>query len=89
MIKARLKNTQGQGMSEYLILTFLVAVGAIAATHTLKTSITGKIGEIRTHISRMSLGDGGRGSGQGSGSGRNNGGGGRSGIGDILGGILN
>jgi len=85
MIKARLKNTQGQGMSEYLILTFLVAVGAIAATHTLKTSITGKIGEISTHISRMSLGDGGRGSGQGSGSG----GSGKGGLGDILGGILN
>lgn len=72
MMNKYLKNIQGQGMSEYLILTFLVAVGAIAATHTLKTSIDGKMREVSNHISNMSLTDGGRGSGQGSGGGPKN-----------------
>jgi Flp pilus assembly pilin Flp len=74
MFKKYLNDKKGQGMSEYLILTLLIAVGAIAVTQKIRTGINKQMTSISTHISELSLSDGGPGSGQGRGGGGSGGG---------------
>jgi Flp pilus assembly pilin Flp len=50
MIKRYLRNKQGQGMSEYLILVLLIAVGSIAATQTLGSTVFRKLKQIQQKI---------------------------------------
>lgn len=57
MFKRYLKNNQGQGMSEYLILVLLIAVGSIAATQALGTTVFKKIKDIQTKISDVNFSD--------------------------------
>ncbi len=50
MFKRYWKNKQGQGMSEYLILVLLIAVGSIAATTSMGKSVFSKISQIQEKI---------------------------------------
>ena len=57
MMKSYLKNEQGQGMSEYLILVLLIAIGSIAATQALGTTVYKKINQIKQKISDVNFSD--------------------------------
>jgi Flp pilus assembly pilin Flp len=46
-------NESGQGLSEYMILVMLIAVGAIAASETLGNTIKNKLTEINTRLEEM------------------------------------
>ena len=50
-----LRNQQGQGMSEYLILVLLIAVGSIAATQSLGSTVFSKIHEIQRKIHEVNF----------------------------------
>ena len=50
MLKSYWKNEEGQGMSEYLILVLLIAVGSIAVTTTMGSHVHGKIKQIGQKI---------------------------------------
>lgn len=50
-------NESGQGMSEYLILMMLIAVGSIAATTQVGDVIVGKLTQIRKSISAVHIKD--------------------------------
>jgi Flp pilus assembly pilin Flp len=50
MFKRYWKNKQGQGMSEYLILVLLIAVGSIAVTTTMGSHVHDKIKQIGQKI---------------------------------------
>jgi Flp pilus assembly pilin Flp len=50
MFRRYLKSKSGQGMSEYLILVVLIAVGSIAATKTLGATVKGKLEMINRQI---------------------------------------
>ena len=56
-MKSYLKNEQGQGMSEYLILVLLIAIGSIAATQALGTTVYKKINQIKQKISDVNFSD--------------------------------
>ena len=64
-----LKNNQGQGMSEYLILVLLISVGSIAATESLGGTVSKKIKEIQRKIEHTNFGGSRRGSESDAGSG--------------------
>lgn len=57
MLKAYLKSTSGQGMSEYLILVLLIAVGSIAAAKTVGSTVYSKLDEIHTKLQDVHFGD--------------------------------
>ena len=57
MLKRYLKNKQGQGMSEYLILVLLIAVGSIAATQSLGGTVFKKIKQIQHKIQDTNFSD--------------------------------
>ena len=57
MLKRYLKNKQGQGMSEYLILVLLIAVGSIAATQSLGSTVFKKIKQIQHKIQDANFSD--------------------------------
>lgn len=57
MWKRYWKDKKGQGMSEYLILVLLIAVGSIAATQTLGSTVYKKITQIRQKISDVNFSD--------------------------------
>ncbi len=57
MFKRYLKNKQGQGMSEYLILVLLIAVGSIAATQSLGSTVFKKIKQIQHKIQDTNFSD--------------------------------
>ena len=50
MFRKYLRSQSGQGMSEYLILVVLIAVGSIAATKTLGSTVKGKLEMIQRQI---------------------------------------
>lgn len=50
MIQKYLKNTQGQGMSEYLILVLLIAVGSIAAAQSIGKTVHSKLDQIHSQL---------------------------------------
>jgi Flp pilus assembly pilin Flp len=50
MFRRYLKSQSGQGMSEYLILVVLIAVGSIAATKTLGSTVKNKLEMIERQI---------------------------------------
>ena len=50
MFQKYLKSNSGQGMSEYLILVVLIAVGSIAATKTLGGTVKNKLEMIERQI---------------------------------------
>ena len=50
MWKRYCKDRKGQGMSEYLILVLLIAVGSIAATQSLGSTVYKKIKQIQQKI---------------------------------------
>jgi Flp pilus assembly pilin Flp len=53
-----IRNDQGQGLTEYLILLLLIAVISIGATRTLGSTIKGKLEMAERHISsKVSLED--------------------------------
>jgi len=52
-----LKNTQGQGMSEYLILVLLIAVASITMAQGVGKSVYSKLKLIQQEISHVSLND--------------------------------
>lgn len=56
-MKRYFKNNQGQGMSEYLILVLLIAVGSIAATQSLGSTVFKKISQIKQKISAVNFSD--------------------------------
>jgi Flp pilus assembly pilin Flp len=57
MIKKYWKNSQGQGMSEYLILVMLIAVGSIAATQSLGTTVFKKLKQIQQKVQDVNFTD--------------------------------
>ena len=57
MLKRYLKDKKGQGMSEYLILVLLIAVGSIAATQSLGSTVFRKIHQIKQKISDVNFSD--------------------------------
>jgi len=50
-----LKNNRGQGMTEYLVLLMLVAVGSIVVIGELGTAIRGRVTEARKQIDKLSV----------------------------------
>jgi Flp pilus assembly pilin Flp len=46
---------RGQGLSEYLILVLLIAVGSIAAARTLGGTVKGKIEMANRHITKVQV----------------------------------
>jgi Flp pilus assembly pilin Flp len=50
-----LKSKSGQGMSEYLILVLLIAVGLIAAAKTLGTTVQGNLQNIETKLQGLKV----------------------------------
>jgi Flp pilus assembly pilin Flp len=57
MLKRYLTNKQGQGMSEYLILVLLIAVGSIAATQSLGSTVFKKIKQVQQKIQDVNFSD--------------------------------
>jgi Flp pilus assembly pilin Flp len=57
MIRQYLRNIQGQGMSEYLILVLLIAVGSIAAAKSIGVTVYSKLNEIHTKLEEVHFGD--------------------------------
>ena len=55
MIRKTLKNKQGQAMSEYLILTLLIAVGAITMSQTVSKTIIGKLRDVHHGLESATL----------------------------------
>lgn len=45
-----IKNSRGQGLTEYLILMILIAIVAIGASQQLGTAIKGRIDSTKEHI---------------------------------------
>ena len=52
-----IQNKSGQGMSEYLILVLLIAVGSIAAAKTVGQSVYSKLDTIHNKIRDVHFGD--------------------------------
>ncbi len=52
-----IKNESGQGMSEYLILVLLIAVGSIAAAKTVGQTVYSKLDVIHDKIRDVHFGD--------------------------------
>ena len=57
MKKSYWKGNRGQGMSEYLILVMLIAVGSIAATQTMGSTIFKKLKQIQQKIQDVNFSD--------------------------------
>jgi Flp pilus assembly pilin Flp len=55
MFSRYLKSKSGQGMSEYLILVLLIAVGSIAAAKTLGTTVQGNLQNIETKLQGLKV----------------------------------
>ncbi len=57
MFRRYLVSRSGQGMSEYLILVLLIAVGSIAAAKSIGTTVFSKLNEIHTKLEKVNFGD--------------------------------
>ena len=57
MIKRNLRSISGQGMSEYMILVLLIAVGSIAGVTHFGTSLNSKMHLIQNKIQNVNFGD--------------------------------
>lgn len=51
------KDKQGQGMSEYLILVMLIAVGSIAASQSLGSTVFKKLKQIQQKVQDVNFTD--------------------------------
>ena len=78
----------GQGMSEYLILVLLIAVGSIAAAKSIGSTVYSKLNQIHTELQNVYFTDSQGGSGHKSGSGGGSSSGGGGGSGGVLGSLL-
>jgi Flp pilus assembly pilin Flp len=52
-----LRSISGQGMSEYLILVLLIAVGSIAAAKSIGSTVYSKLDEIHSKLQDVNFGD--------------------------------
>lgn len=52
-MKKKLRNRSGQGLSEYMILVMLIAVGSIAAARTVGGTIQRKLKKINTSLNSV------------------------------------
>ena len=57
MILAKLKSESGQGMSEYMILVLLIAVGSIAGVTTFGKTLSSKMHAIHEKVQHTSFTD--------------------------------
>jgi len=57
MFKRYWKNKQGQGMSEYLILVMLIAIGSIAATQTVGQAVKNRLKIVHQKIQGLEFGE--------------------------------
>ena len=53
MIRLKLKQRSGQGLSEYMILAMLIVVGSIAASRTLGETLKSKLESINDQLKQI------------------------------------
>ena len=57
MFRRYLKSTSGQGMSEYLILVLLIAVGSIAAAQSVGKVVYSKLDQVHKKLQDVNFTD--------------------------------
>ena len=55
MTPTPLRSRSGQALSEYMILTLLIALGSLAAARTLGTTLRGKFEELNAQLQDIRL----------------------------------
>ena len=88
MFKKYWIGNSGQGMSEYLILVLLIAVGSIAAAKSIGGTVYSKLNQIHTELENVYFTGSHTSSGSGSGSSSGGSSGGSGSSGGVLGSLL-